>query len=445
LQYLTFPGFDSDVDEDENSLLVKLGFFAFQNYATLHWVDHLQTYLEILQPDDIEDLENLAPVCEEFLAAYGPGQKYKYDANFMSDLRDGCRAAEHQASFETFVALIAHARYSRAGNDSFEGLGDLGKTMHLSRKNLERIAQDKYSSSAKTLTDFYGSLLFRCPKHLCYYFHEGFSDPRIRDDHVQRHERPFCCKADGCSRVQTGFCTDADLQRHIKKNHSHLKAAATLFPKREPKAKPNQQALHIKQERKVRQFIFPCNVCPKKFTRAATLNEHLRTHTGERPFTCSVCGKSFIRVKEWGRHKETHSGQKEFICSGYLSNMCEWGCGREFARADALARHFKSALGQRCLRPLLQESEAQSRQRAQTQSTPRQEPQHLPQGPLQEPVLTTDMNLSVGGIEDNSSYNIPSTLFARFPEFENLDWSDMTDINLPELGGFISSTDGGQG
>ncbi|KAF8863169.1 hypothetical protein BDZ45DRAFT_738501 [Acephala macrosclerotiorum] len=46
LQYLTLPGFDTD--GDQISELVETGFSAFQNYAGLHWVDHLQAYLETL-------------------------------------------------------------------------------------------------------------------------------------------------------------------------------------------------------------------------------------------------------------------------------------------------------------------------------------------------------------------------------------------------------------
>ncbi|KAI7332200.1 hypothetical protein KC315_g4762, partial [Hortaea werneckii] len=58
-----------------------------------------------------------------------------------------------------------------------------------------------------------------------------------------------------------------------------------------------------------------------------------------------------------------HSGEKKFVCKGNLQSGAVWGCGRRFARADALGRHFRSEAGRVCIKPLLEE-EAAERQRA---------------------------------------------------------------------------------
>jgi hypothetical protein len=55
-----------------------------------------------------------------------------------------------------------------------------------------------------------------------------------------------------------------------------------------------------------------------------------------------------------------HSGEKKFVCRGNLKDGNNWGCGRRFARADALGRHFRSEAGRVCIRPLLEE-EAQEK------------------------------------------------------------------------------------
>lgn len=100
---------------------------------------------------------------------------------------------------------------------------------------------------------------------------------------------------------------------------------------------------------------FQCNLCPKRFTRAYNLRSHLRTHTDERPFVCNVCGKAFARQHDRKRHEGLHSGEKKFVCRGQLKSGSNWGCGRRFARADALGRHFRSEAGRVCIRPLLEE------------------------------------------------------------------------------------------
>ncbi|KNG52369.1 c2h2 type zinc finger domain-containing protein [Stemphylium lycopersici] len=100
---------------------------------------------------------------------------------------------------------------------------------------------------------------------------------------------------------------------------------------------------------------FQCTLCPKRFTRAYNLRSHLRTHTDERPFVCSVCGKAFARQHDRKRHEGLHSGEKKFVCRGNLKDGSNWGCGRRFARADALGRHFRSEAGRVCIRPLLEE------------------------------------------------------------------------------------------
>lgn len=103
-------------------------------------------------------------------------------------------------------------------------------------------------------------------------------------------------------------------------------------------------------------LMFCCDQCDKKFTRAYNLRSHMRTHTDERPFLCTICGKAFARLHDRKRHEDLHSGEKRYACSGKLSdNSSNWGCGRRFARADALGRHFRTEAGKSCIRPLAED------------------------------------------------------------------------------------------
>ncbi|GAB7348096.1 hypothetical protein MBLNU459_g6121t1 [Dothideomycetes sp. NU459] len=156
---------------------------------------------------------------------------------------------------------------------------------------------------------------------------------------------------------------------------------------------------------------FQCTLCPKKFTRAYNLRSHLRTHTDERPFVCTVCGKAFARQHDRKRHEGLHSGEKKFVCRGSLSTGEQWGCGRRFARADALGRHFRSEAGRVCIRPLLQE-EANERQR-QWQAEHAQQQLQSSQGFVAPPPLIAQPQLQP---------MLPAALLQLYPEFANLDW-----------------------
>lgn len=167
---------------------------------------------------------------------------------------------------------------------------------------------------------------------------------------------------------------------------------------------------------------FQCTLCPKRFTRAYNLRSHLRTHTDERPFVCTVCGKAFARQHDRKRHEGLHSGEKKFVCKGALAGTGTWGCGRRFARADALGRHFRSEAGRVCIKPLLDE-EAAERQKAWMEEQAQSQVAAGYVAP--QPLVNAPVVDLMGGF-------LPAALLQQYPALAGLDWNSIPQGPPPE-------------
>eukprot|EP01083_Nonionella_stella_P098062 275670_1 len=49
-----------------------------------------------------------------------------------------------------------------------------------------------------------------------------------------------------------------------------------------------------------------CPHCQKKFSRPIYLRDHIRTHTGEKPFNCDICHKQFAAKRNLVQHRKRH-------------------------------------------------------------------------------------------------------------------------------------------
>ena len=179
---------------------------------------------------------------------------------------------------------------------------------------------------------------------------------------------------------------------------------------------------------------FQCSLCPKRFTRAYNLRSHLRTHTDERPFVCTVCGKAFARQHDRKRHEGLHSGEKKFVCKGMLGSGNPWGCGRRFARADALGRHFRSEAGRACIKPLLEE-EARERRAAMMEQANQEMMNHQQQAGMQPGPAQMGFDPSAG--VDMSGMTLPAALLAQYPALAGIQWD-----TLPAGGPGLDMDDG---
>ena len=75
-----------------------------------------------------------------------------------------------------------------------------------------------------------------------------------------------------------------------------------------------------------------CDSCDKSFYDKADLDQHKRTHTGERPHYCDYCDKSFSHLTTVKRHKRI------------IHNICEI-CNEAVKNQDGLKEHMKEKHG----------------------------------------------------------------------------------------------------
>ncbi|KAM9912180.1 hypothetical protein OXX69_002818 [Metschnikowia pulcherrima] len=177
-----------------------------------------------------------------------------------------------------------------------------------------------------------------------------------------------------------------------------------------------------------------CKVCGKVFQKPYNLKSHMKTHSTERPYKCQFCPKTFARSHDRKRHENLHGGQKNFKCEGYLRNgITKWGCGKQFARSDALARHFRTETGYLCIKQFMEEEkekEAGDEGRAelvyphqQSHSSQQLFPQHYPLMPQQ---MSQQMPQQIP-----QQQHYPSNSSAR--AYDPLSYMPPPQISLPPL------------
>ncbi|XP_064625473.1 zinc finger protein 367-like [Lineus longissimus] len=85
-----------------------------------------------------------------------------------------------------------------------------------------------------------------------------------------------------------------------------------------------------------------CKICHRVFPREKSLQAHMRTHTGERPYICDYpgCGRAFCQSGQLKTHQRLHTGEKPFKCSAT-------GCESRFTHAN---RHCQAHPGSQLVR-----------------------------------------------------------------------------------------------
>lgn len=83
---------------------------------------------------------------------------------------------------------------------------------------------------------------------------------------------------------------------------------------------------------------FQCPHCEKSFGKSSHLRDHIRTHTGDRPYHCQYCDKAFTQYSNLRTHTRIHTGERPYRCTH---------CSKSFTQAVTLRSHTRTHLGEK--------------------------------------------------------------------------------------------------
>ncbi|XP_028411215.1 zinc finger protein 551-like [Dendronephthya gigantea] len=83
---------------------------------------------------------------------------------------------------------------------------------------------------------------------------------------------------------------------------------------------------------------FQCPHCEKSFGKSSHLRDHIRTHTGDRPYRCEYCDKAFTQYSNLRTHTRIHTGERPYRCTH---------CSKSFTQAVTLRSHTRTHLGEK--------------------------------------------------------------------------------------------------
>ncbi|XP_043940031.1 hypermethylated in cancer 2 protein-like [Protopterus annectens] len=163
------------------------------------------------------------------------------------------------------------------------------QTVHPKMHYVMNEAETQHSRSCLTPDPFKDEL------YLCIHCGQDFLSAELLRDHMDGHSKK------------------CDLEQEANLPESTHPPVTQEIPSTESIRSTQLQTSQGKHTNNIPRFHV-CDICGKEFTQRGTLNRHMRSHMGVKPYTCSQCGMKFTRQYRVAEHMKVHSHMKSFQC-----------------------------------------------------------------------------------------------------------------------------------
>ncbi|XP_061389469.1 zinc finger protein 569-like [Musca vetustissima] len=194
-------------------------------------------------------------------------------------------------------------------------------------------------------------------KFYCEYCQAGFAQRKTLTYHMKQNCMTSNFKCNQCDRI---FISKEKLDEHSLTHKTHPCLECKQVCDSVEELSEHMIEVHNRNARN------QCHVCKKVFTMKASLIDHLRVHSGDKPFLCTICGKRFTQNSNLRQHIMRHQNKKDYKCdmcpnayvtkaelfshkrthTGETPFKCNF-CNASFTSSSSLQKHVRKHTGER--------------------------------------------------------------------------------------------------